>query len=107
MLEGNFLIKRSLIPTGTNEEEVINTVQIIIYSFRLAKSANMDPGFLLSPRHQDTLHWYGGHPSYTAKSRYGFLSFGGILVSQFPQLWKAGIPLKIRAFLWLVLHLRF
>jgi zinc-binding in reverse transcriptase len=52
----------------------------------------------------DTLLWGNSEKRYTIKSQYAFLNFGGILVPKYTCLWKAGIPLKIRAFLWLVFH---
>lgn len=41
-------------------------------------------------------------PSYQVKLHYEFLTFGG--PPRFANMWKAGIPLKIRSFLWLVFH---
>jgi zinc-binding in reverse transcriptase len=33
-----------------------------------------------------------------------FLDFDGVLIPEYVHLWKAGIPLIIRIFLWLVFH---
>jgi zinc-binding in reverse transcriptase len=54
----------------------------------------------------DSLLWRGSLLGYTVKDQYSFLDFGGVLVPEFVSLWKADIPLKIRAFLWLVFHQR-
>jgi hypothetical protein len=46
----------------------------------------------------DSLVWRGSEKDYSVKEQYFFLDFEGILVPEFVSLWKAGIPLKIRAF---------
>jgi hypothetical protein len=52
----------------------------------------------------DSLIWRISLTGYAAKEQYSFLDFGGVMVPEFVSLWKTGIPLKIRAFLWLVFH---
>uniref|UniRef100_A0A0A8ZMQ4 Reverse transcriptase zinc-binding domain-containing protein n=1 Tax=Arundo donax TaxID=35708 RepID=A0A0A8ZMQ4_ARUDO len=38
--------------------------------------------------------------TYTTRSLYRFLSFGGIISKETKHLWKAKLPLKIKVFLW-------
>lgn len=44
------------------------------------------------------------HGSFTTKSLYRFLSYGGVTNRNAEMIWSAKIPLKIKIFLWQMLH---
>jgi zinc-binding in reverse transcriptase len=56
--------------------------------------------------HLDTMLSHQWILGYSVRSQYQFLDFEGIKIPRYHSLWKAGLSLKIRAFLWLVFHHR-